>query len=477
MKKKSLITTLALTGGLLSLGLCLTSCDLSQNNTTTQTPISETTPALPNPIDETTPSEIQETTPTDNTTTSNQEGTLKQKILNSNSENEIINILGEYSLEEIELALKDEEVQDKITLSDQFNNLQVILSSVNDTLKQISNNVASSKTTTEEDYNYLEFDVVKKYNYSFYASNLENANVHIQNGIMYYYGTSSGSGTSGTSIGFNSSTSTSKGTSSSTGTSSSDSLGGSAGVGFIGSASGNYNHNWGSSTGTSVSDSSSNSFSQGSSSGVSVSGSVSESSGFSSNFKPTTLHFYNISDVDISTYSYEDISRIYKIVKSALVNDDNKLTLQSFNFDKIQLIESDKTYIKKIYSENSEGRNSSVGTSSGSSQSFSQGTSSSDFIGWDSSSNTGTSTSDSTSNSFSQGSGSSTSTSGYNEGESSSSTSVYSYYSIYEMQGTNDLTLHFKLEFNDNVSLEDMLNLININSSSFTVNLTNIYYK
>jgi len=420
MKKKSLITTLALTGGLLSLGLCLTSCDLAQNNAATQTPISETTPTLPNPTDDTTPS--------------NQEGTLKQKILNSNSENEIINILGEYSLEEIELALKDEEVQNKITLSDQFNNLQVILSSVNDTLKQISNNVASSKTVAKEDYNYLEFDVVKKYNYSFYASNLENANVHIQNGIMYYCGT-------------NSSTSHSSGTSSSSGTSTS--------------------------SGSPIGASSSNSSSHGSSSGASTSDPVSENS----DFKPTTLHFYNISDVDISTYSYEDISRIYKIVKSALVNDDNKLTLQSFNFNKIQLIESDKTYIKKIYSENSEGRSSSVGTSSGSSQSFSQGTSSSDFIGWDSSSNTGTSTSDSTSNSFSQGSGSSTSTSGYNEGESSSSTSVYSYYSIYEMQGTNDLTLHFKLEFNDNVSLEDMLNLININSSSFTVNLTNIYYK
>lgn len=423
MKKKSLITTLALTGGLLSLGLCLTSCDLSQNNTTTQTPISETTPTLPNPTDDATPS--------------NQEGTLKQKILNSNSENEIINILGEYSLEEIELALKDEEVQNKITLSDQFDNLQVILSSVNDTLKQISNNVASFKTVVEEDCNYLEFDVVKKYNYSFYASNLENADVHIQNGIMCYCDTSSNSG---------SSPSHSTGTSSSSGASSNSGISG-TGIGFNSSPS----H----STGT------------GSSSGTS------ESSGVSSDFKQTALHFYNVSDVDISTYSYEDISRIYKTIKSVLTNDDNKLTLQSFNFDKVQLVESDIVYIKNI---NSKGRASNQETStfteegdskySENSQSNSSSQSSS---GLSKSTEANSLTGTSTSSTSGKGSSSGTST--------STSQSECSYYSIYEMQGTNDLTLHFKLEFDDNVSLEDMLNLININSSSFTVNLTNIYYK
>lgn len=387
----------------------LASCN---NNSNSNTP----TPAIAENNESTV------TTPTD----------LKAQLLNCKNDEEALNLLGSHSLAEVQAVLEDKEVQEKFTLSEQFIKLQSTLSSMDDSLKQIANNTnlvelmgqfssiidefenflpdssessgsstnsgstviplpdatmgdneSNSLASENTEKNYIEFNVIKDYDYRFTAIDLNGDNVRVHKGKVYY---------------------------------SSD-----------------------------------------------------EAEQYPLEVSPT--HFSDIHITYTENLSYNSINNLYNIIELATKGNNqnySNITLQGFKFDKLNFVEVDEPYIFKTttYSETTtSGKTTSHGT--GETKDYSQETNSSSPSG-------------NTSFGSSQGESQGTNESWNEENSSFSSveegTNKNYYRPIYKVEGTNKLTLSFKIEFDKSVSLSDMLKTINLTSDTYTVELTNLYY-
>lgn len=385
------------------------------------------------------------TTPTD----------LKAQLLNCKNDEEALNLLGSHSLAEVQAVLEDEEVREKFTLSEQFVKLQSTLSSMDDSLKQIANNtnlvelIEQFSSTIGELGNFLPD----------FSSNSSQSESPESSGSS----TSSGSSdTSGSSINSGSSSTVTPLPDATIGINESDSI-----------ASENAEKNY---IEFNVIKDYDYRFSATDLNGNDLR--IHKGKAYYSNDEaeeypleilPTHFSYINITYTE--NLSYSSINNLYNIIEIATKGNNqnySNITLQGFSFDKINFVEVDEPYLFKTttYSETTaSGKTASHGT--GQTKDYSQEANSSSPSG---------NTTNGSSQSESQGT-----SENWNE-ENSNFTSVEEgtnknyYRPIYKVEGTNKLTLSFKIEFDKSVSLSDMLKTINLTSDAYTVELTNLYY-